>query len=324
MRNLFIIIGLLIFSTPLYSEKNKDKEHTKLIERYDVPLSVRQFTGAENRKQFWSDLVIDNPRLQKLNKDISKNKKLEKTALKNVAAISIFNAENDPRVVHEVDSVMGTILDRIGLSPDVCRIYLYDDDRVGASTALDNDGKFSILLNRGLVTAVNGDYDMLTAAIVHQIAHGLLSHHLTTEYAIAKKIKKNEMWAGAAIGFGGGFGLIGGALIGGAAGALIKAPKEGLHQSLEDMSNHDIFILYRYDKRCETEADLVAYRFMDQIEGKGDKYIQLLDIIRKTQIFENTLPYSPNEIYDRILLLEFATAHPEITYIPKKKKSNDR
>ena len=320
MRKLLLILSFAVALFVFHAEAG-EKEYRKILEKHDVPVAVRQYIGWENAASFWDALTYQNPRLRKLFEDINKKKGAEKEAMRNVNRLSICNAATDPDIIHSWDSIFRVIRDEMGLSEEQCSVHLYNDDTMNAGTGLTVDHKFMIVVNGGMIDVIGSDYDLLLAVLAHEMGHGMLFHHLDSEYAVAKKKRKDKIIAGVAAGLG---------AVGAAADVYFATkgvPSSGadwggqIAELGNKLEKSEWLFRYKYSRGNEFEADLVGYRFMDQIAGRGDKYIELLELIGRNSPIDM---YSSEDsdhpsIPERIGLLEYASQHPEIVNEVDKK-----
>lgn len=320
MKRVILILLLFLFLAPSYAVTKKEKEYKKNISNYDVPRKVRNLSGEEQRAQFWADVVKENHHLKDVLKAIEKNSWFDKEVKKNIKIFNKFEEIKDSLILDDSEYNLTSYIGKLGISPRVCQIYVINDSIVGASTVRYNES-LSILLNKGLLSELNGDEDLILAVVSHQFAHGLLLHLYTSEYnRLAKVIENPSGSSVAAIAAGTLFGALGGALVGGIAGGISgemakkKAMKkfEIIRANMNAMSYPELLNTTSYDMNCEMEADLAAYRFMDQIYGKGDKYIELLEIMRKNGVQKRTGSLKASEVFERKNLIEYAVEHPEI------------
>ena len=321
MNKLFLIISIIMASLA-FQVHASEKEYKKIIEKYDVPEAVRLCVGIENSKSFWDALVNQNPRLEKLFNDIQKMKGAEKEALSNISRMSIYNPTTDPDVIHSWDSTLDLLREDMGIPENYCSVHLYDDNSMNAATGLTVDKRFAVLINGGMIDVIENNLDLLYAVLAHEMAHGMLFHHLDTEYSVAKKKRKDKLLAGIAAGLN--------AVA--AASELYTAAQYGVKPSGvdygenikkigDDLKKSEYLFRYKYQRGNEYEADLVAYRFMDQIMGNGEKYIELLNLIghqSPINLYESEDSDHPS-IDQRIGVLKYAAQHPEIVNEEDKK-----
>ena len=318
MRKFIVFTICIIFSATFIEAKDvaqqRDDMLKKWIEKYDVPVAVRNIKGKEHRKQYWEALVSENPRLKKLYEDIAKNKGAEKEAVEHVNKMRVFHPQTDPYVVNEMDSDVNYFRDYIGVSPDLCSVHVYRDSVPTTAIGLTVDGKFAVFVNSGLLVALGKDnMDMLEPIIAHEIAHGLLSHHLSTEYYLAKKKRKDKLVSGLAVGLGAAVGVAGAGLLGfGFVPVPLYDPKS---DAVIEVTKNDLLSGYRYTEGNEIEADLAAYRYFDQIEGDGDMYIEYLRSLylnspKPTE--EELVMMQKPPVALRLALVRYAAEHQEV------------
>lgn len=292
-----------------------------LIEKYDVPASVREIKGKDNRGIFWESVVNENSRLKKLLESIKEKGSAEIEAEENIRKMSIFTPAYDLFVMPEMDEDISYLMNYIGISPDICSVHVYIDDRPGASTGLTTDGRFAVYVNGGLMDLFKSDADLLEPAIVNQIIHGLLKHHLSTEYELAKKKRKL-------------LSRLKSKFLNGKRESESKIEINGylpIDDSeeltslalLTDDTKRYLLSGYKYIAADDIEADLAAYRYFDQIEGDGAMYIEYLRCIhnyeRESGLFESAQKIAIKEGLDRyvpssmrLILIQYAAEHPEI------------
>ncbi len=319
LKSILLVLSLVVSS--VLSAKDWEKDYREMIGLYDVPVSVRQLTKENKSSDFWDALLNDNLKLKKLKEDIEKGRGAEKEALRRVDIMSIYDIDFEPGIMREYDAYMDSLRIEMGISADWCSLHVCDDDSPNAFTGLTIDNKFCVFVNKGLFNLFTGDEDMLIGTIAHELAHGLLKHHLDTEYAVAKKKRKDKILAGIAIGLQCAA-AVAETYMASTSGveANPEAYAENIEEIMWDLDKRKILYRYKYYRGNELEADLVAFRFMQWKVGDGEKYIRLLQRLRRFEDIgadleadekgTNELSDHPSAYY-RIQMLRYAGSHPE-------------
>lgn len=265
MKKILIFFSLMMISCVAFAVK-PEKQYRKLVEKYDVcdeAKSVERFHPTS----FWQNMLDHNKSLAQFRKDIKKNRGAEKETFRKTSQLYRFNPRRDESVVLSLQGFCDTLLINTGIA-DLnlnCSLHVVYSDEVNAFTALTDNG-FAMCLTAGLFIKDGLTYDMLMGFVAHEFAHGVLMHHMRAIYAEAKERRKNELLAG-----------IAGALNGIAAGA--NAYFAGMTGTYYDNSVYydnianlgniarstTLKYSFRYSRDQEYEADLIAFRFLQNM-----------------------------------------------------------
>lgn len=318
MKKTFIFLLLIFSSLMMFSATKEEKKYRKFIEKYDVP-TIAKDTCHENPAAFWSLALSDNLNFNLFLRDIRKNKGAEKEALLKYSKLPHFYASVNQSVIEDLQGFCDTLLLNMGISPlDLkCSLHILYSDEIRAFSAPTDDG-FAICVTSSLFSRKGVSASVLKGYIAHEFAHGALKHKLRKLYSDAKQRRKDN--------------VVGGILLGAVVAATI-----GIEATLPaDSYDDDNFIeeQYRYEKYVDAldkikdkpklktvqynysytddqirEADLYAYRFMQNI-GKGDDYITGLEILGSAyEEYKNKFDYNPG-IPTRLNFIKYVKDHP--------------
>lgn len=211
-------------------------------------------------------------------------------------------------------------LDNLGIN---CDIYVVGSDDTNSFMALTDEG-FAICLTTGLLQHKAETNDMLKCYAAQSFAHGALRHLTRRFYQEAKDDRKGN--------------LIGGLLAGAAAGLIIadavtndNYPYDPYYWPPYIDNKVDVKVevkmptnqfCYEYTPDQTYQADLVAYRFMENL-GHADDYIECLKVLGSP--FDQNFPSETRPgISSRINFLEYAGSHPDIVNKKNKKLREKR
>lgn len=318
MKKSFLFLFLVFSSLLMFSATKKEKNYRDFIEKYDVP-SIAKDTCRKNPAAFWSLSLSDNLDFNLFLKNIKKNKGAEKEALLEYSKLPHFYASVNQSVIEELQGFCDTLLLNMGIIPTdlKCSLHILNSDEIRAFSAPTDDG-FAICITSSLFSRKGVNASILKGYVAHEFAHGALKHKLRKLYANAKQRRKNK--------------VVGGILLGAVVAATV-----GVEAALPgDYYDDDNFVeeQYRYEKYVDAldkikdkpklktvqynfnytddqirEADLYAYRFMQNI-GVGDDYITGLEILGSAyEEYKNSFDYNPG-IPSRIDFIKYVKEHP--------------
>lgn len=179
---------------------------------------------------------------------------------------------------------------------DVFRIFIIQDPTANAFAT--PDGR--VFLHSGLFALENLTFEDIVGVVAHEISHFLLQHSLEGAYQIQKKLKRNDLVSGIV------------AAAGNASETFNSVRYDNYERKntvrkadLQSILDEETFgkFRFKYSRGQETEADIIAFRFLDFIGVGGEHYI---DVLAKLGIDEisSEESYHPS-IADRIALLEY-------------------
>lgn len=296
---------LIVISTLNIFAANNQKQYKKLIEAYDVADEVK---GIETNSpaEFWSVMLKNNEPYLKFAEDIKKGKGAEKEALEYTAQLPHLSHDNE-NIISRRQNFCDSLLSNTGIAGLNlnCSLYLINSNEINAYTALTDDG-FAICLTTGLLNREGMTNDILTGYIANGFVHGALNHHTRVFYDFARQRRKNAIYGGFTVGFAG---------IPINVGAMLtkpaKLPSENDHDDSEDIIESTRTYCFDYTQAQIFEADLIAYRFLDNL-GRGDDYIDGLRILGKE--YDDLYADFDNRptVESRIEFLEFVRYNPQL------------
>lgn len=296
---------------PLTFGANIEKQYKKLIETYDVPEESKNLEEY-NPTLFWNLMIEGNELLTKFLVDMEKNRGAEKEAIKKTSQLPRFYPEYDSSIIEEMQGFCDTILIHMGIA-DLglnCSLHIVYAEEANAFTALTEDG-FAMCVTTGLLNKKGLNYKILMGYIAHEFAHGVLLHHIRDFYAAAKERRKNELIGGIAMGLQ--------AVAAGAeaytAGAYGIKPSGTDYGRIIDNIKRDVKYStlkysYKFSREQEYEADLIAYRFLENL-GCGEEYINGLRILgtQYDGLYDEFSDHPTTT--SRIAFLIYVKEHPE-------------
>ena len=304
--SLFLII--LIFALDI-NAANIQKQFKNLIENYDVSDEAKS-VEKNSPAVFWSVMKNTNELYTRFIKDLKKNKGAEKEALGRTLLLPRFYPQYDDSIIESMQSFCDSILINMGITELGlnCSLHMIYSDEINAFTALTEDDGFAMCFTSALFLKKGMTYEILQGIIAHEFAHGFLRHHIRRIYAEAKERRKNELIGAIAAG-------LNGFAVGFEAATNGSAISNNYSASMSDI-NAEIKVStlkfsFDYSREQEYEADLIAYRFLENF-GRGEDYINALRILGSAYD-ELYSEYSghPN-ITARIEFLKFVRDNPHI------------
>lgn len=310
------ILSILIFAfIPLVAfSANSEKEYKKLLGKYDVADEAKA-VQKNSPAAFWKAVLDNNEYFRKfVIDDMHKNGGAEKEALQKYVQIPRFYPQYDESVISELQGFCDTMLIDMGIA-DLnlkCSLHVVYSDEFNAFTTLTENG-FAMCLTTALIQKKGVNYKILMGYVAHEFAHGALYHHLRSFYAEAKESRKNKLLGGIAAGLN--------AVAAGAeaynAGAY-GVPRSGTNYEARieniknEVKNSTLKYSFQYSREQEIEADLFAYRFLENL-GCAEEFINGLRILGTTQYDEYYSEYSDHPTTpSRISFLKFVQEHPEL------------
>lgn len=319
-----ILLAIIALLPVICFSANAEKVYKTLIGDYDVADEVKT-VAKDSPAMFWKSLVSTNELLLKFESDIQKGKGAENEAIERLAKTPRFYPQYEEAIVEEMQGLCDTLLIDMGIAELIpnCSLHVMYSDDVNAFTVLTEDS-FAMCVTTGLLSKKGINYDVLKGYIAHEFVHGVLSHHLRSFYAEAKRKRSDRLWGG-----------ISSALnVAAAAAQAYNAGMNGLEPSSVDYGSKiekineetkmsTIRYTYEYSREQEYEADLIAYRFMENA-GKGEEFINGLRILGSEY----------DDLYDefsdhptttsRIEFLKFVSDNPSLGNVQNKKLKEKR
>ncbi len=298
---------------------NVEKQYKKLIEKYDVDRSAKN-ANPDQPSDFWTLALNGNHKLEKFKWDILNNKGMEKEAIQKYNSLPHFYPEIDESIVTEMQGYCDSILNVMGITPlDIkCALYIVNSDDVRAFTAPTDQG-FAMCITTALLSRKGVNSDVVKGYVAHEFARGALQQELQKLYSDVRQNRKDKILTG----------LLAGAVIAGNIALDSSSDNntyeynfwdnvysERINQNVEEIikkmpKEKTEQYAFNYSKDQDAEADLLAYRFMQNI-GLADDYITGLKVLGAAyQQMQNEVSYNP-EASERIEFLNYVSSHPEI------------
>ena len=324
MKQLHFVL-LFILCVFVVQAGSFDKEYKKLIEKYDVADSAKSVI-PNNPVIFWNAVLDGNESLLKFGIDMKKNKGAEKEALKKTAQLPRFYPQYDESVIEDMQGFCDTMLINMGINelPLECSLHVIHSDEVNAYTRLTENG-FAMCLTSALMLKKGVTYEVLMGYVAHEYAHGVLLHHIRSFYAEAKERRKNELLAGIAAGLNG---LAAGANAYTAGMTGQYYDNTPYYHAIANLDNEvkvsTLKHTFAFSREQEYEADLIAFRFIENLLGSGEEFINGLRILGSTydQLYDE---YSDHPtITSRMDFLKFVQQNPTLGNKVNKKLRKKR
>ena len=264
MRRIFLVFFLAALS--VYSTA-QNTEVKKIIRKYDVSY-LRSALTRGFPADYWNCIMDNDKRVMQFNEAVDKN---DKTLGEACYALECAE-KNIPRdnTVSGNESVLSKLVEDLGIRNLVNKypIKVIMDDDINAS--MDYTGQMRI--NSGCFDKLS--YKELLAACAHELAHYTCAHVLSRVWKTAKKQKRNRMWADI------GTSLAVGVMAATSVNDIIANADILYYSAYNYADDATIKYRYRYSREEETEADIIAYRFMEQMGYGGENVLSLLQKLR--------------------------------------------
>ena len=307
------------------------KEYQKLIGKCDVVKEAR-WVDFGSPAEYWAVSLGDNRELARFNRDIQKNKGAEKEALEAELKLPHFYPEHNEYVVtglqNYCDSLVADMgLDKLGVNFTFNIVSAAQPNVFSAPT---EDG-FAVCVTEGLYCNPYMTDDIMKGYVAHEFAHGALRHELRYLYSEAKKKRSDRVLGAVVLG-------VTTAAVGtleyvlddntpvvytiplfedtpsAAAGSenVERASKKVLEDLNSNLKNNTLLYSFNFTPEQIYEADLMAYRFLQNI-GVADTYFDGLKILgaRYDSQFA-TMPKHPS-IAQRLKFLKYVEENPGYT-----------
>lgn len=304
---LFILLNCIFACSFLYAGNN-EREYKKLIQELGIDTTAMKATSPDG---FWNVVWKKNERLYKFYKAFDKKKssaikandKVNESLYISADYYNSFNIE-----ANNSDSLLIGLLEDLGALKvhGNTKLYIVDNPDINACATPD----MRIYLFTGLF--VDGmKYPQILGICAHEFAHCLLQHAKIHKYESIKEEKTNNIIAGVSAAVQAGVAMY-------SATNGVESDWDVINQNISDMFDAAALksrkFWYKYSRKQEIEADIIACKFLEYIGYGGEKYIEAL------RIMENAMPqysYSLDESTHpttsfRIGLLEYMLNHPEI------------
>ncbi len=302
----FIFFLFISLSCNFCNAQQKNKAIEKLIKKYDVKTFLADAPN-NNPDTFWELVWRNNKELQKIYKAINQKQTSIRQAQQEIYDTKKY-ADIARQNYYHINSLEDGFRDTLYMQLGVKDVYegllinfVYDDE-VNAYAAPDG----YIVVNTGLLDIPDFNYFNLMGVLAHEVTHFFLQHSLANSWELIKKYNKNKTIA-----------TIASVLNAASAGYATAngAGSEGLWNNVDNMTNilfsqayydaHGVF-KFKYNREQETEADIIAYRFLEFIGVGGEQYI---DALRKLDPDGNSTMTAIDDDHfstqERIAILEY-------------------
>jgi len=273
MRSLFVIFFFSLCSFFSFAQTSEVK---KLIKKYDAKY-LMNIPGEKHPGNFWYTVVSNNKRISAIQEaQKNKNKSLQ-DAYTTLSYVMANTPQND-YIAYGYDSLKNVLISKLGienLAKEHPLIIIADGD---INASMDVIGQMRIF--RGCIDFLTEGE--LIAVCAHEVAHFACSHVVSRMWKSAKKARANKMWADIGVSI--------------FMGAMVAAAGSNAYYGLDNSyieqitSNADLFYYraydyandatakytYRYNREEESEADILAYRFMEYMGYGGENVISML------------------------------------------------
>lgn len=302
-----------------------DKEYKKLIEKFDVADSAKS-VSPNSPVAFWNAVLDGNESLIRFGIDMKKNEGAEKEALKKTAQLPRFYPQYDESIIENMQGFCDTLLIKMGIAdlPIKCSLHVIYSEEVNAYMVLTEDG-FAMCLTSALLMRKGVTDDILMGYVAHEFVHGALLHHIRSFYSSAKERRKNEVLAGIAAGLNG---MAAGANAYAAGMSGQYYDNTPYYEAIANLDNvvkeSTLMHSFAFSREQEYEADLIAFRFMENMLGSGEEFINGLRILGSA----NDQPYDEDSDHptmtSRIDFLKFVQQNPSLRNKVNKKLKKKR
>lgn len=262
---------------------NKFENILKEIDVYTEMPDERTDYLFSDPSKFWDKLVNENKNMQKLVKELQKEKAsstfreaLSKSLTEDTEKAMLYS-EFEPLERYDYEkTVEKRLFGKEGVSKD---LRTYASDNVNAFATPHG----YIWLSSALVLRYHLNIDLLTAVCAHEATHFVCQHSIMAEWEQNKKRKRNEMWAGIAVGINT---AAHSAIV--LHGASNGVKYDDSYWNGVDKTNANLISSFRkdthnfqfkYSRHQELEADIMAYRFCESIGIGGYAYIMALQLL---------------------------------------------
>lgn len=313
----FIIV--LIFSTVSTYSTAQTSSVKKIIKKYDAPY-LRSALTRGFPTDYWDHIITNDKRVIQYNEAVEKNDKALGEAL-----MALAYAEDHiipDNTVTGDKTVLSKLIEDLGIRnlADKKPIKIIKDDEINAS--MDYTGQMRI--NSGCFDKLS--YQELLAVCAHEMAHYTCVHVLSRVWKTAKKQKRNRMWADIGTSLAVGV-MAATSVYGGYNGQDVShfndiiSNADILYNSAYSYSDDaTIRYRYRYNREEEVEADIIAYRFMEQMGYGGENVLSLLKKLKSLYGDEPAGKYDDHpSISSRIMVITALANRYEGNGIAKKR-----
>jgi len=313
MKKLCSFFLLFLSCLSLFPQNKTQKEYERIIQHYDILYSLNGEHGTAN--DFWKLLEDNHIGLGKFNRALAKGRR---TALKAQADVkealgvvengykALYTYDNDP----DIKSYTSHIEDNcLGVDKTRVQIHIAYGESPNAFATPRGD----IYLYSSLLKQLDYDEMMIAAVSAHEAAHYYLKHSVRQRWIDRKNERKNNIWAGVAIGL-----MVTAEVANAYASGYANPYGRNRYDSQLAENIVDIISIakyssalshFKYSREEELEADIVAYRFLEFIGEDPRIYMKALAALGlETDSFYNDWSDHPSINY-RIGFLDYLGKH---------------
>lgn len=313
-----MVLGMLVVAFASYAG-DMDKTYRKMIEKYDVADEAKM-VEAYAPGEFWYTALKNNELLRKFKKEMKKSKGAEKEATAKIMELPRLYPLYDESIVENMQGFCDSLLMDMGIADAGvnCSLHIIDSNTPNYFSALTEDG-FAICLTSGLVNKKGINHDILKGYVANEFAHGALMHSQRGLYADAKQRRKDNLING----------IVGGAVLAAVClvpdayssdccdhcyvdGTSSESNAEKNKDYKKEINSSSIEFAQKYTHAQVYEADLVAYRFLENV-GSGEEFINGLKILGSNYdaFYEENRCDRPS-ISERIAFLNYVQSNPQL------------
>ncbi|MBR1557455.1 MAG: M48 family metalloprotease [Prevotella sp.] len=268
MKRLVLLATMMVLAMVVNAQSSEAK---KYIKKYDVIHIVKNLPKG-NPEMFWDAIHNQNERVREIGKAIEGgNKTALQTAEELIELCTI--TQNYDNTVEGYSELSERIAKDMGIEGEHRKhpIRIINDNTYNAS--MDPMGQMRI--NVGTIRTLS--YEELRAVCAHEIAHLACMHTFDRAWKSERKKKRNrflaELETGLLVGAAAttaGYGIANGVEMK-SANTILSNPDIILQEAYSDADGATTRFKYRYSRDEETEADIIAYRFMEYM-GYGVRH----------------------------------------------------
>lgn len=272
------VVIVLLAMAAWMSSYALDKKIVGFVGKYDVSYEAKNVPPA-SPGEFWKVAMDGNKRFAKFQKNIEKNRGAEKEAIKKWKELPRLYPQYDGSIMQSCQAYCDSLLDYMGITGlglD-CGLYVIDSDAPDVYTMLTDNG-FAICMTRGLLAMKGVDDNVAMGFVAHEFVHGAYCHYLQKLYDDARQKRKDNI-LGAMVAVG---------VIGAVTAVEATLPPDNRvgddyyyeenNITVNNPAPEPLKYAFRFSKDQMLEADLVAFRFLENM-GCPDAYLNGLKIL---------------------------------------------
>lgn len=300
MKYLLLFAVTLIMVTPVLGQNRK---YDKAIASYDVAKYVKSIPG-DRPDLFWNAVVANNKRIQEMLSAAEKKTALMRRAQAEYSKMLLQSEEyNNTYQVYDVTQITDTLLEKSGLKAYYSnfRIEVIAGTQENAFTTPEG----TVYLIDKLLEVLEFDYGRVMGVVAHEASHSLLMHILSAEFARQKSLRDEELAAALSS-------VVAAAstAVAQSYGAADEETWKGVNENIRAAYGNiarDVQERFvpKYGRSQETEADIIAYRFLEWLGIGGDVYIEALRTIAPNDDSDYDSTSDHPRTSERIALLEY-------------------